>query len=371
MASRAEPAQLALRHRWWRSYAGYVSALRLSERVRWSALVLLSGLIALGQWHWGATIPAFSYAPVLILGGLFLSPRPLAGLFGWVGVCVLAGLYFVGADTVRTTMAVLAVGVTMGAMYVFARARDEVGTLGIGSELMLRDLQRRHGSLADLPPLPQGWHAEAAIAGAHGDPFAGDALLCAEGYTNRHLEYCLIDVSGKGSRAGARALTTASALSGLLGQVEPTRFLPAANSYLVRQKWGEGFATAVHLELEPSSGQFSLSGAGHPPAMHFQMASGRWSRVAQTSGPALGLMNEVPFPRVSGQLAPGDALLLYTDGVIESRDNELADGIDWMGGLAERAMNAGTFAGLAEELVADARGGTEDDRTVLVVWRHW
>lgn len=371
MATDIDAARVTLRQEWWRTYAAYVARMRVSERSRWVILVALVTAVVLSQFRWPDVVPSMAYGPFVILGGLFLSPTPLAFFFGYVWVCTLTGFLLAEITFGKALIACLSATLTMVAMFWVSRARADVGMVGLGSERMLSDLRRRYGELAKLPPLPDGWHAEAVVAGANGDSFAGDVLLSSEGFTARHVEFCLVDVSGKGLRAGTRAMMVASAFSGLLGQVESWRFVEAANSYLIRQRWREGFATAVHLDLDPVFGHFSVSCAGHPPVMRYETATGTWSPVTTQAGPALGIMNDVKFPRINGQLAPGDALVLYTDGVIESRSGELVDGIDWMGGMAEAAIQSGSFAGLAKHLIAAARSGPDDDRAVLIVWRRW
>ena len=46
-------------------------------------------------------------------------------------------------------------------------------------------------------------------------------------------------------------------------------FLEAADAYLRRQRWEDGFATAVHLALDLDTGSYVLGSAGHPPAAHY------------------------------------------------------------------------------------------------------
>ena len=70
----------------------------------------------------------------------------------------------------------------------------------------------------------------------------------------RWFEVVLVDVSGKGVQAGTRSLLLSGALGGLLGEQEPNRFLTAANNYLLRQNWDEGFATAVGIDVDIRSG---------------------------------------------------------------------------------------------------------------------
>src|SRR3712207_8774430 len=59
--------------------------------------------------------------------------------------------------------------------------------------------------------------------------------------------------------------------------------------------------------------------AGHPPAIQFLAGSGRWQVHDEPGGPVLGLVAEATFPVVRGRLARHDALLLYTDGLVEDR----------------------------------------------------
>ncbi len=127
----------------------------------------------------------------------------------------------------------------------------------------------------------------------------------------------MVDVSGKGVDAGTRALLLSGAFGGLLGAVEPARFLPAANDYLLRQRWSEGFATAVHLVVDFGTGHYVLESAGHPPAAHFVSGSGTWNVIAG-EGMVLGVLPESRYPPVRGVLNVGDAMLLYTDGLVET-----------------------------------------------------
>ena len=74
------------------------------------------------------------------------------------------------------------------------------------------------------------------------------------------------------------------------------------------------------------------------------------------------------FPAVSGQMRHGDALLLYTDGMVETRTRDIALGIDRMLGQAERLLR-GQFEGGATRLI-EALGSRNDDRALLLVHRR-
>ena len=67
-------------------------------------------------------------------------------------------------------------------------------------------------------------------------------------------------------------------------------------------------------------------------------------------------------------MRPGDALLLYTDGMVETRNRDIALGIDRMLGQAERLLR-GEFEGGATRLV-ESLGSRNDDRALLLVNRR-
>jgi serine phosphatase RsbU (regulator of sigma subunit) len=81
----------------------------------------------------------------------------------------------------------------------------------------------------------------------------------------------------------------------------------------------------------------------------------------------LGLVPDAEFRAASGVLRSGDALMLYTDGMVETRHTDIGIGIDRLIGQADRRLR-GNFAGGAKTLV-DATGSRADDRALLLVWR--
>ena len=82
----------------------------------------------------------------------------------------------------------------------------------------------------------------------------------------------------------------------------------------------------------------------------------------------LGLIEDAEFTVAEGVLRPGDALLLYTDGMVETPRRDIGLGIDRMLGQAERLLR-GNFDGGATRLV-DALGSHNDDRALLLVHRR-
>jgi hypothetical protein len=337
------------------------------ENVALAGLVVISGLLLLGGIVGSAAVfPPGSQVLPLLGGGLLLRTRPMRWLLLAVLVCLVWDVAALDLSVVRPG-ALIVVLVTALVAHEFARSREETGLGGLRGDSVLVELRTRLEMQGELPRLPQQWRAEAVLKPAGGGPFAGDFVVSALTGDDTRLELALVDVSGKGVDAGTRALLLSGALGGLLGAMTPADFLPAANAYLVRQEWEEGFATAAHLTLDLRTGAFSVESAGHPPAAHFDAGSGRWS-LLETAGPALGLLPDASYDADQGELRPGDALLLYTDGLVEVPGRDLAVGIDKLLGAAEHLVARG-FDGGGELLVTQVAGGASDDRGLVLLWR--
>lgn len=303
----------------------------------------------------------------LVLGSVLLGPRQLP----WFVVFVL--IVFSG-DVARQTSYPPRIIVTIMVVFVLGLIvmltsfrRSRLGVAGVQGESMLVDLRDRIQRQGELPDLPDGWYAESALKASGGTKFAGDFVVASRSADGSRLDVAVVDVSGKGADAGTRALLLSGAFSGLLGALPHERFLPVANDYLLRQDWDEGFATAIHLSLDFATGNFELRSAGHPPGVQFLAGSGRWL-VHHTEGPILGLIPEAEFVVSRGTMRVGDALLLYTDGLVETPTRDFESGIDRLLGHAARLQQDGFEHG-AERLIGGL-GGASDDRALLVVHRR-
>ncbi len=330
------------------------------------ALVVALGARAMPDW-----IPASSMVLVLMLGGFFLRLRSMLLLY----VVAFAGLVYAAYDEGRGLMAGVTPGVVLLVLTIallvalWVNSRERLGLQGTSGDTMLVDLRDRLRSLGKVPPLPPSWHMEVELRPAFGDSFSGDFVITAAGESHEDvLEVVLVDVSGKGQQAGSRSLLLSGALGGLLGSVPPEQFLPLANGYLLRQDWAEGFATAAHLRVDLTTGAYRLAVAGHPPA-----ATGRggepWQLLDGDHGPALGLLPVADYPVEEGVLGHGEALVMYTDGLVEQPGVDLYDGIDALVAQASAVGADGWGDGAASRVVDAVRAEETDDRALVLVWR--
>ncbi|WP_432561165.1 PP2C family protein-serine/threonine phosphatase [Kineococcus sp. SYSU DK003] len=312
-------------------------------------------------------VPLTAFVPAVLVGALVLRLRPMLVLAAVICGSLVLSVVFRAGDRAVSPSLVVVLAVTVAMALLFARGRDQLGLTGYLGEAMLVELRDRLLAQSELPALPADWHVEGLLRPAHGDAFSGDVLLSSLCSARERLEVALVDVSGKGQDAGSRGLLLSGALGGLLGALPAHEFLPAANRYVLRQNWSEGFATAVHVAVDLTSGKVTVSSAGHPPAIHARAGEAP-ELLDAASGPLLGVVPEADFPSVTTTLEHGDALLVYSDGVVEQRDVDLGEGI---GSLVGRlvALAPADRPGALPGLVDDVAPGEADDRTALLLWR--
>lgn len=328
-------------------------------------LVAATVLIGILIWQLPDDVPLVSLLVPLLVASLVLGPRQLP----WFVVFDLVVLAVViPAQRPIETRIALTITIILGLGFLVLLSsfrRTRLGVAGIQGEMMFVDLRDRILSQGGIPDLPDGWYAASELRSAGGTPFAGDFVVASR--VDGRLEVAVVDVSGKGQGAGTRALLLCGAIGGLLSALPPSEFLAGANRFLLQQEWDEGFATAIHLSLDLGTGRYVIRSAGHPPAAIRHAGSGRWE-VIDSEGPILGLLDDAEFPATTGEMRPGDALLLYTDGMVETRTRDISLGIDRMLGQAERLLR-GQFEGGATRLV-EALGSRNDDRALLLVHRR-
>jgi Stage II sporulation protein E (SpoIIE) len=328
------------------------------------ALALLAAAIGItaGRTATDWVSPGVLILPILA-GGLLLWPRALRILFGIVAV-MLAYDWFEGKGDpgILATIVITAIFAD-----VLSRTRSKLGVRGLRGDQMLIELRDRIRAQSAIPDLPQGWHSTAVLRPAGGSSFGGDFLVAT--CDGKVLEMALVDVAGKGIDAGTRALLLSGVFGGLLGSVPQAEFLQACNAYLQRGGQAEGFVTAVHLSLDLVSGDYVIASAGHPPAAQFEAGSGKW-RLTQARGIVLGVVPDLRSKPEHGQLRHGDALMLYTDGLVEAPGRDIDAGIDRLLGEADRLVATGFGTGSAKLVQSVQRPGRHsDDCALALIWR--
>lgn len=332
------------------------------------ALTAMSALVLIGSLVSYNTFPAAAFVIPILLGTLALRYRSLLTLVLFAGLCVALTVTRETIDNGMTPgrISTLAVMVIVSAIVLFDSSRRRSGLPGPLGEAMLVDLRDRLQAQGVVPELPAGWSSQSAMMSAGGTKFAGDFLVANLSDDETQLEMVLVDVCGKGVAAGTQSLQLAGALGGLIGALPPLGLFSAGNDFLLRQNWDEGFATAVHVLVDLATGDYSIINAGHPPALRWNSATTEWD-VDGARGTALGITSRPDFHRTTGHLAVGEALMFYTDGVVESRTQDFTTGIQWLRGVAATFVAEG-FDQVPRRVIQRVANG-DDDRAVLVISR--
>jgi serine phosphatase RsbU (regulator of sigma subunit) len=169
-------------------------------------------------------------------------------------------------------------------------------------------------------PEVSGWEFAAFYQAAHqiGGDFYDLFELAAE---SRQLGLVIADVSGKGVpgalfMALSRTLLRATALRGR----RPSVALQRANGQILKENRTGQFVSVCYATLDTDSGRLVFANAGHDRPLWVHGASGQVQEL-EAPGIVLGVLDEIELAESEVDLAPGDLLILYTDGVTESVDS--------------------------------------------------
>jgi sigma-B regulation protein RsbU (phosphoserine phosphatase) len=127
------------------------------------------------------------------------------------------------------------------------------------------------------------------------------------------LGILIADVTGHGvNSALLSAMVKGIAAPVAMAGADPSRVMESLDSAL-EQYFPEGyFLTAFFLVIDEATGAFRYAGVGHPPAM---VVGPNGSRQLDAEAGLLGIGLAIGSPVLEGTLAPGESVLLYTDGL--------------------------------------------------------
>ncbi|MFF8428980.1 SpoIIE family protein phosphatase [Streptomyces sp. NPDC016566] len=204
-------------------------------------------------------------------------------------------------------------------------------------------------------------------------PATGSLNVCGDWYdavdlpTDR-FTVAVGDVVGHGLMAATVMGRLRSALSAATRTVHgPAQALEVLGLY-ARSVEGALAATAVQVLIDSHSQLLIYSSAGHPPPVLLH-PDGTCELLDQATDPPLGArLEHVPRPQATTTYTPGDTLILYTDGLIERRGEDIDTG------LTRLTTTLATCTEFSAEHLADAllarlglASGANDDIAIVVV----
>jgi sigma-B regulation protein RsbU (phosphoserine phosphatase) len=131
------------------------------------------------------------------------------------------------------------------------------------------------------------------------------------------------------------------------------------------------FATVLVGVLDVRNGHLQLASAGHEPPLHLRADGRRALLPVPTAGP-LGVDVADDYPVWTGRLEPGDALLLYTDGVTEAFDaaNRAFGEARLLAAVAPAQGPAAMCDAVLAAVQAHANGAAQSDDITLLALRY-
>lgn len=140
----------------------------------------------------------------------------------------------------------------------------------------------------------------------------------------KHTGFYILDVCGHGISAALISVAVSQFLSsrkGLLvngyGITSPATVLNSLNHTFPFERF-DSFFSIIYVIIDHTQSLLTYSCAGHPPPILIHRHEPL--KVLDHHGPVIGLSNDKPFSQEEMGLQCGDKILLYTDGIFESRN---------------------------------------------------
>jgi sigma-B regulation protein RsbU (phosphoserine phosphatase) len=190
---------------------------------------------------------------------------------------------------------------------------------------------------------------------------------------HKKLGIIVADVSGHGAGAATVMAMLQTILHGFKDRdAGPAAMLEHANRELMSKKVESNFVTAYMAVLDLEKLTFTFANAGHhSPAR--RLADGRVTTIEGASSLPLGIIDDPEYPQVTTQLAKGDTLVFYTDGITEAfspKPNKTMFGLDGLiGALREcGGQPMCVIESIHEHLFAHTRSRDRaDDQTLVAI----
>lgn len=182
---------------------------------------------------------------------------------------------------------------------------------------------------------------------------------------NGRVSLVLGDVAGHGLGAAAITAQLRHALRAYLLAAEGPAAALARLNELTAFLLPEELATVIVAELDPATGSLQIANAGHLPVVLLQGEGGRL--VDEGRGPALGMSSAATYTAARVELTGDDRLVVFSDGLVERRDEDLDEGLSRVLRVAMGAPRAADA--LLDSLIDAFAPPDTDDVTVLALGR--
>jgi len=206
--------------------------------------------------------------------------------------------------------------------------------------------------------------------------------VCSKGQVSRIV---LADVAGHGGSASSVAERLRRVLQQNTDNWDQSALMREVNEAFKRDAKGVQFATGVVLGFYFGTGELLFTNAGHLPLLWYHAETGVWDWLEDSTpyardvdGLPLGLISGTAYAQTAVEIGQGDVLLLYTDGITESRNESGEElGLEGLMALVQglpHDLREGPAA-FGHALLAKLKrfrgsGVQHDDETIVLIQRR-
>lgn len=251
-----------------------------------------------------------------------------------------------------------------GVVALYAELEERAEQVRRAQRLVFEELEE---ALRPAPPVVPGVELDVRYLPAQANSPTGGDLYDWFRLADGSLHVTVVDVAGHGVASTRDALAVTHAVRTLTLEGHSLGRVLERADRLLQAPGADVTATVLLAQLDPATGLLQLAGGGHPPALVVPARGA--ARYLEAPGRPIGYPGAGSDGTTEEQLAPGDTLLLYTDGLVEIR-RDVVEGLDTLARVADdaRGLDVGPF--LDAVLAGAAHGDPIGDDTLLLALRR-
>ena len=163
----------------------------------------------------------------------------------------------------------------------------------------------------------------------------GDIHYVSSCATGRITRILLADVSGHGEQVASHSLELKRTMHRYINHISQENLVRDINRQFTQSTRQGRFATAVALTYFSPTGELTFCNAGHPSPLLYKASTSRWQYLEQAidSGEPctnlpFGILEQTEYQQSTVSLEPGDMILVYTDSLIDAKQNGCRIGLE-------------------------------------------
>lgn len=216
-----------------------------------------------------------------------------------------------------------------------------------------------------IPPVPGVDVSVRYLPAGDGTKVGGDwydVIALADG----RVGFAMGDVVGRGIKAASVMGQLRHALRAFAFDGAPPDEVLASLDRMISRSESPEMATVLYAIFDPRTATVSYASAGHPPPL-LAATNGSTRYLEDGASIPIGIMGDASYTCATLELPPGSMLVLYTDGLVERRGEDLAEGMERLAAAVNPADRSAIDAGEDILTAMFPEGEPKDDVAFMVI----